>query len=449
MAGAVAACVHAGPGGALLVGYSGGLDSTVLLHALAALPGQRARGLRALHVHHGLHPQADAWAAHCEATCREWNVPYELARVEVGLDSGLGIEGAARAARHSAFACALAPGETLALAHHRGDQAETVLLRLLRAAGGDSLAAMHARRAFAQGAIWRPLLSLPRADLLEYARVQGLAWIEDPSNADPRFDRNFLRTRVLPSLRERWPEAEAALARSATLLAEDAHLLEHEAALRLALARTPEPRTLATAPLLALSAPWRARVLRHWLATLGLPPPPGRAFALIDAELLGSRHDAQPEYRWAGLRLQRWRGLLHVETETSALPVNFHCEWDGAAALSLPGGGLLQIARADAAPPLPGELAPLRVGARHGGERIRLPGREHSHALKDCLLRSGVPPWLRRGLPLLRAPDEELLAAGDAVLSERWQRLCGTRGLTLRWQPAPARDCFARPETGH
>jgi tRNA(Ile)-lysidine synthase len=168
----VAACVNAGPGGPVLVGLSGGLDSTVLLHALRARPGQLDAGLRALHVHHGLHPQADAWAAHCQARCGEWGVACEVAHVQVDAASGLGPEGAARAARHAAFAHALAPGETLALAHHRGDQAETVLLRLLRGAGGEGLASMREQRPFgdrpgAQGRLWRPLLALPRPALLD------------------------------------------------------------------------------------------------------------------------------------------------------------------------------------------------------------------------------------------------------------------------------------------
>jgi tRNA(Ile)-lysidine synthase len=436
MAGAVAACVQAGPGGPVLVGFSGGLDSTVLLHALAALPAQRARGLRVLHVHHGLHPDADAWAAHCQRLCQEWGLACDLARVSVDPGSGLGPEGAARAARHAAFAEALAPGESLALAHHRGDQAETVLLRLLRAAGSEGLGAMRALRPFAQGQLWRPLLELPRDALRDYAGAHALRWLEDPANAEEGFDRNYLRGRVLPLLAPRWPEAEAALARSASLLAEDARLLATESDRRLQAARTPDPRTLALAPLLALEAPWRARVLRLWLASLGLAKLPGRAHALVDAELLHGRADAQPEYRWAGWRLLRWRGLLHVEALAMAPPRAFACEWDGRAPLQLPGGELAL----SGAEELPEELLPLRVGPRRGGERIRLPGRSHSHALKDCLLQAGVPPWRRRHLPLLHAPDQELLAAGDAVLSGRWQQLCGARGLRLQWRPGDPRD---------
>ena len=147
--------------------------------------------------------------------------------------------------------------------------------------------------------------------------------------------------------------------------------------------------------------------------------------------------EAQEYCRWAGLRLQRWRGLLHVEGTSAAPAPDYRREWDGRAPLRLPGGSL---ALAGAAQGLPAGLLPLRVGPRLGGERIRLPGRRHSHALKDCLLQAGVPPWRRRHLPLLRAPDDELLAAGDAVLSGRWQSECAAHGLRLHWQPAPAHD---------
>jgi len=437
MSALLADVARASPDTPLLVGFSGGLDSTALLHILAGDQRVRARGLRAIHVHHGLHPAAGEWAAHCAAFCSGLDVPLSLVPVQVARDSGLGLEGAAREARHAAFAAELRAGETLVLAHHRDDQAETVLLRLLRAAGSDGLAAIRGLREFGRGRLWRPLLDVPRVEVSSYAMAHALQWIEDPSNADTRHDRNFLRHAVLPLLEQRWPGAGAALSRSAGLLAEDAQLLNEEAALRLQAARGEDPDTLRTAPLLALSPAWRTRVLRHWLAQLDLPPPPGRACARIDAELLGSRHDAQPQLRWAGVRLERWRGLLHVEREQPPLARDFACEWNGAARLELPGGDSLELCPAtDGGARLPAGLAPLRVAARQGGERIRLSGRTHSHALKDCLQRAGLPPWLRRRLPLLHAPDDELLAAGDVVFSERWQRDVGAHGLHLRWRAA-------------
>jgi tRNA(Ile)-lysidine synthase len=223
----------------VLVGYSGGLDSAVLLHLLARrLPLQR---LRALHVHHGLHPEADAWARHCEDMCAQLGIVFDMVRVEVARDAGDGLEAAARHARHAAFAAALEEGEVLALAHHRDDQAETFLLRALRASGVEGLAAMRAWRPYAKGFLWRPLLAQPRAAVLAWAQAEQLRWIDDTSNADTDLDRNFLRHRVLPVLRERWPHAEATFARCAALAAEAADLLEDEDVAALASARTPDP----------------------------------------------------------------------------------------------------------------------------------------------------------------------------------------------------------------
>ncbi|WP_108846048.1 tRNA lysidine(34) synthetase TilS, partial [Xanthomonas fragariae] len=174
------------PPGPVLIAFSGGIDSGVLLHLLATTPRYCDTGLRALHVHHGLHADADAWAAHCLRACDALQIPLQIVRVQVARDSGLGLEAAARNARHAACAQALAPGEWLALAHHRDDQAETFLLRALRASGPDGLAAMRAQRPFANGMLWRPLLANGRADVLAYALAHGLQWIEDPSNADTR-----------------------------------------------------------------------------------------------------------------------------------------------------------------------------------------------------------------------------------------------------------------------
>ncbi|WP_147674782.1 tRNA lysidine(34) synthetase TilS, partial [Vulcaniibacterium tengchongense] len=241
--------------GALVVGFSGGLDSTVLLHWLAADPALRARGLRALHVNHALHPAADAWQRHCVAVCERLQVPLRSVRVEVQRGAGSGLEAAAREARHAAFAAELAAGEVLVLAHHRADQAETFLLRALRASGPDGLAAMRPWRRYGAGWLWRPLLGCGRDALLAHARAHGLGWIDDPGNADPAFDRNFLRARVLPLLRERWPHADAALARAAALCGEAQALLEDGDAEALALAASADPHCLRVGPLRALPAP--------------------------------------------------------------------------------------------------------------------------------------------------------------------------------------------------
>src|SRR5438445_2204018 len=188
------------PEGGLVVALSGGMDSSVLLHALAASMHARARDLRALHVDHGLHPDSAHWAEHCRAFAARLDIPIETVRVAIDHDSGTGLEDAARRARMAAFAQNLRPGEVLALAQHRDDQAETVLLKLLRGAGPEGLGGMRVLREFGMGQLWRPLLDLTRAHLHEYAQARGLRWIEDPSNAHTQLRRNFLRQAILPRL---------------------------------------------------------------------------------------------------------------------------------------------------------------------------------------------------------------------------------------------------------
>lgn len=407
----------------VLVGLSGGLDSTVLLHLLAHSP-LRTNGLRAIHVHHGLHPEADAWAAHCEAFCASLDVPLTVVRIEVDRGSGLGPEAAAREARHAAFEHALRDGEILALAHHRDDQAETFLLRALRGSGPDGLGAMRAWRPYARRHLWRPLLAQPQDALRDYAMSHGLRWIEDPSNADERFDRNFLRNRIMPLLRERWPHADAAFARSASLSADSANaLVQIDDAVLDALI---DDDSLPSSALRGLPAEARARLLRRWIAHLGLPPLPADGVRRIESELLPAAEDRIPRYDWSGARIVQWRGRLHASRRSDEWPPDWRHEWNGAAPLALPEGGLISLEGA------PGFDAPVQVRARVGGERIVLPGRRHSHALKHVLQERGLPPWERARLPLLFAADGSLLAAGTDILAAPFAQWLADRGARLR-----------------
>jgi tRNA(Ile)-lysidine synthase len=412
----------------LLVGLSGGLDSVVLLHALAALPEARSRALRAVHVHHGLHADADAWQRHCEDICTAWQVPLRSARVEVARNHAAGPEAAARHARHAAFDAELGDDEVLVLAHHGDDQAETFLLRALRGSGVDGLGAMRPWRRFGRGWLWRPLLAHSRADLHAYAQAHGLTWIEDPSNSDVSFDRNFLRQKVLPLLRERWPQADSAFTRSARLCAEANELLDAEDAAALARVRTADTQVLSRTALMLLPPARRARVLRRWIGELGLPPLPEEGVARIETDLLAARADAEPQFAWQQASVRAWRDLLQADRARAALPMDWTREWDGAEPLSLPDGSQLWLIQADAF------AHPLRVHARQGGERITLPGREHSHALKHVLQDLGVPPWERERLPLVSSATGELLAAGDFAYSAGFDAWLRERAARLVWQ---------------
>ncbi|WP_454829930.1 tRNA lysidine(34) synthetase TilS [Pseudoxanthomonas wuyuanensis] len=411
----------------LLAAFSGGLDSCSLLHALAQDADLRRHGLRAIHVHHGLHPAADDWAVQCQVFCGALDIPLSVVRVRVEPE-GEGLEAAARRARYLAFAQALGEREVLVTAHHLDDQAETFLLRALRASGPEGLAAIRPWRRFAHGWHWRPLLDVSRQGLLAYAQSQALSWIEDPSNDDIRHDRNFLRHRVLPLLRQRWPQAEAAFARSAGLMAETVELLEDADAKALAEVRTADPQVLSVAALEGLSRSRRARVLRRWIGKLDLPPLPGEGVIRIESDLLPAAADSAAEFAWSGAVVQRWRGLLHAGRQRQALPSDWCTVWHGDAPLPLPGGGALELEGGTAF------AVTVRVSARQGGERIALPGRIHSHALKHVLQELGVPPWERRQLPLLWDSRDRLLAAGDLAYSADFDAWLRQSGAILRWR---------------
>jgi tRNA(Ile)-lysidine synthase len=418
---------------AVLVGVSGGLDSITLLHLLARDPDIRRQDMRALHVHHGLHAEADDWAAHCARVCADLGIAFDVIHVSVDRSTGLGPEASARQARRQAFAQALRVGETLALAQHRDDQAETFLLRALRASGPDGLAAMHPWQPFAAGWMWRPLLNTARTKLLAFAERHALSWIEDPSNADTALDRNFLRQRVMPLLRERWPHADAAFARAAALAAESSDILAEDDALALAAVREEIGAALSAPALLGLSAAKRARLLRHWVATLGWPPLPGEGIARIEADLLGMGSkapppDRMPSFAWHGVEIRRWREGLYALGSVRALPADWSTLWDGSALLALPNGDTLQLQGADRFP------SPLQAHARRGGEKILLPDRGgHHHTLKHVLQEQDVPPWERERMPLLSTEDGILLAAGDAIRSAGFDHWMQSQRAQLVW----------------
>jgi tRNA(Ile)-lysidine synthase len=424
----------------IVVGYSGGLDSTALLHLLARraqTPAGDRTGLRAIHIDHGLHPDSEAWASHCRAVCAELGVALEVIAVAVDRRNGLGPEAAARQARRAAFAQALRPGDILALAQHRDDQAETFLLRALRGSGIDGLAAMRPWRAFEPGWLWRPLLATPRATLRAYAEAHGLRWIEDPSNADPTLDRNFLRHRVLPLLRERWPHTDTGFARAAALAANDSDLLLAEDARALYLVRDEVGDSLSLRALRALPAARRARILRHWVAERGWPPLPAEGVERVEIDLLDADHDALPAFAWSGVEIRRWRESLYLRRPGGELPADWSTLWDGRAPLPLPNGDRLELRgleqRGGERQDGPSFPAPVRVHPRRGGERIAMPDRDHHHALKHLLQEAGVPPWERPRMPLLSAEDGTLLAAGDQLRSDVFDAWLQAYGAELVW----------------
>jgi tRNA(Ile)-lysidine synthase len=399
------------PAGAFLVAYSGGMDSSVLLHALSALPQVRERGLAAVHVDHGLDTASAGWAAHCARVAQALGVPCEIVRVSVPRE-GLGLEASARAARHAALQERLPPGGVLAMAHHADDQSETVLLKLLRGAGPEGLGGMRERREFARGWLWRPLLSLPRSALQAYAQAHGLEWIDDPSNADPALARNFLRADVLPRLRQHWPRLDDALQHAARHARAAAEFIDAQAAEALAQMQGLDPATLHWSPWLALPDALRDPVLRRWLRELELAEPTHLILAELERQLRDADAERVPCIAYAGTELRRHRELLYARAAADDPPPGWETPWDGTP-LELPAGcGVLRLHPS----PAPGQ-ATFTVHFRRGGERLKPLGSAHTRELRDLFQSAGIPPWERPRLPLIYR-DQQLFAVADLWRTE-------------------------------
>lgn len=409
------------PAGRVLVGFSGGLDSTVLLHALSVLEPRPP--LHAIHIDHGLSPGAGRWAAHCEALCRDWDIPLAVRRVEAAAAPGESPEAAARRARYEAFEALVQPGDCLLIAHHRDDQAETVLLQLLRGAGPAGLAAMPALAAFGPGRLGRPLLECSRDELHDYARRHALSWVEDDSNADHGFSRNYLRHRVMPAIAGHWPGCAVTLSRAARVQARAAAVLEEVGAQDCAAAQT-AGGTLSIAGLQHLSLARRANAVRCWLRERGAPVP-GEA---VLEQILGAaaaRGDAAPRVAWQGVELRRYRDGLYLLRPPADEPAPEY-RWPHGRPLHIEPLSLTLDRERLQAQGLALERAagPLTVRFRRGGERLRLPGREHRHSLKKLLQARGVPPWLRDRLPLLYHGDDLIAVLGlePPLIAAGWER---------------------------
>ena len=398
------------------VAFSGGVDSTVLLDAAARVLGEAApERLAAVHVHHGLHPEADAWEEHCREAAKRLGIALAVRRVTVCTAGGRGgLEAAARAARYAALREVVPAGGSILAAHHRDDQAETVLLRILRGAGPAGAAAMRPETVLEGLRVIRPLLAVSRGEILDYARERGLSWVEDPSNLASRQDRNYVRNEVLPAIADRWPGAPTTLARFAEQAHEAAAMLDDLAAADLDAARGRTANTLRASAITALALPRAANALRAWLAARhGVAPLPHRWLRVLVEEVAGAAPDRLPEASHGGIRVRRYRGELYSGRNggrPSRLPVS--ARWRLGAPLDLPHGRLAAtLAERQGESRNGGWLSAARVPAivevrfRRGGERCRPAGRGVTKPLKDLLQEYGVLPWERGSLPLVFVGD--------------------------------------------
>ena len=467
-------------GGSILLGLSGGVDSVVLLHLLHQLSPRYSWRLRALHVHHGISPHADAWAAFCADLCAGYDVPLQVEHVNIAPLREHGIEGAARKLRHAAFARQRA--DFVVLAHHLDDQVETLLLQLLRGAGVRGASAMPFIKHVAKQAppllnsncllepcqsippcrgmdiglngegdaprcpvLLRPLLDVARSELLDYARQHNLQWVEDESNVDDLYPRNFLRHRVLPLLEQRFPAYRETLARSARHLAEASELLDDLAWLD---AQNPSPlpsregvgervdghdATLEVSHLRSLSHPRAKNLLRWFLHQRGALLPDHTRLEEMLRQLCHARSDAAVRIIFGGWELRRYHGRVYVFPALPEPDAKFCAQWHGEATLELPEpGGTLHFE------PCTGQGLSLKklqhggvsVRLRRGAERIRLDNKRPTRTLKNLLQEQCIPPWQRDTLPLLFCGDDLVCVVGVAVAAG-YQAAKGEMGVSV------------------
>jgi tRNA(Ile)-lysidine synthase len=401
------------------VGFSGGLDSTVLLHLAAAWHADNPRlpPLRAIHINHQMQVPSDSWQAHCQSICDRLGIPLEIHCVDV-VAAGGG-EAGARKARYAVFEQCLdrEGGGVLLLGHHQDDQVETFFLRLMRGAGLEGLSAMPALRGLGQGVIIRPLLHSPRHELEAFAGAGGLVHIEDPSNADTSMDRNFLRNEVLKLLETRWPAYRDTVTRAST------HIAEASSVLHADLGHLDERRTitgdagLALHEVLGRSSEEARRVLRFWIRGRGLQAPDQSVLTEFVRQLSGAVEGSSPSMNVGSYAVSRYGDAIYLHAPPAEIAAMAPVQLTLGVDCQIAGVGSLCLSVTEGAGITLPASGQLQVRLRSGGERCRIAGRGHSTSLKNVFQELSVPPWWRERIPLIYAGDD-LVAVGDLLLCE-------------------------------
>lgn len=401
-----------------LVAFSGGMDSHVLLHLLSTLKKQHSEiSLRAVHVNHGLQKVADSWPKHCQGICDDLGISLEILYLDLKLESGESLEAVARQGRYQALQGILQNNEVLLTAHHQRDQAETLLLQLLRGAGVQGLAAMPAVMDSNKGLHIRPLLDESYQSLQAYAEENKLTFIEDPSNKNNRLDRNFLRNHVLPQLREHWQGLDKTLSRAAKIQSETKGLLDQMAeALRVDCAKFSDSKessnTLSVRCLLTLSRVKQKLLIRYWITEKGFLAPSQKKLRNILNEVLLAKEDTQPLVTWQGVEVRRFNHQLYCDAPLTEHDNTQSLSWDGLNPLTIDSLGI--TIKPDVLDDVQWQDGTLSIRFRQGGETLVLTGnsktqgltkKNKTRRLKKYLNEAGVPPWLRDRLPLIYCAD--------------------------------------------
>ncbi len=417
----------------IYIGYSGGLDSHVLLHLCASIPSLKEK-ITAVYIHHGLQAEAESWAKHCKKTAKNLGVDFKLLRVNAVANPGESPEEAARNARYTALKSLIGIEDALLVAQHRDDQLETVLLQLFRGSGLRGLSAMPERMVFGQGVLIRPLLNVSKLSIEEYARVHALDWVDDPSNFSNDYDRNFLRNAVLPLLKQRWPACDKTVARSARHCADAQVLISALAEDLFRQVFNAADKTLCMSQLKSYEIAQQSLVIRQWFQVLNLKMPAQAFVERLLSEVIWAREDCDPVLSGQGYCVRRYRDKVYCLKQAAPERVQDAIWPAGQTSLKVSGNQTLSCV-----PSSVGicreqwQNATVVVKARNGGEKIRLPGRTGHHALKKLFQEAGIPPWERETMPLVYL-DDKLAAVGDLWISADFycEKVPDCMGLSLQ-----------------
>ena len=410
----------------IYLAYSGGLDSHVLLHLLSQLQQQQPFDLSAIHIHHGINKNADRWANHCVDCCQQLAIPCHIKKVQLTTQKQHGLEAAARVARYQALQQAVPANALIVTAQHQHDQSETLLLQLFRGAGSKGLSAMPVIKPLGHALLLRPLLTVCQQTLQDYAKSQPLNWIEDDSNDDLRFDRNFLRHRILAPLTQRWTSLHKTLSRVARQQAENEQLLTELA--QLDGANCYEKQRLVIPALLKLSSARQKNLIRYWLKQQHAPLPSYQQLQQLINTLQHNASDKQALH-YAKTEIHRYRQQLYVFHQLPPRPKAVCLQWQIGTTLSLPYGTLKASLQTGTGLYLPATTS-LTIRFRQGGEKIYT--HKQQQTLKNWLQKQAVPPWLRDFIPYVYA-DDKLLAVVGVVTDNRCTPPKDKQGWVLQW----------------
>lgn len=412
----------------LCIALSGGADSSALLLASSEIGPHLDAEIVAVHVNHGAHADSDRWQNHCSRLCQEVNVPLTTLSVNPDLASGKGPEAKWREQRYQAMEQFLRPGDALLTAHHLDDQAETLMLKLMRGQGLPGLAAMPGRRALGEAVLLRPLLGFSGSALRSYLRSEGHHWMEDPSNQNADLDRAYIRHQLLPMLEQRWPAAKKLLARSSEHAREALELNNHWCGQNLrSVIGTKGQFQLKAIP--GRNTPLLKALIRFWLLELGAPPLPGKRLAEFCRQLEHAGSDSAAQVRWSNCSLRLYRDELWFLGERTEIPLDSQpLLLNKPVALGAISGVVLLRTTVE-----PDGRQKWSVQHRSGGQHIQVGQR--NIFLKEWLRAQGLAPWLRDHVPLL-VDGQNVLAVGDCLLSSSFKRWLDHHKGHWNWKPS-------------